>query len=163
MVKLIKFYHVQTINLQNDSSYIGGAGSTIGTARVRHISRDAANYRYYLFDVQMNSGQNFRDVTSMGLDSQSWGNTILENGNAVIKEANNNNAFFDMSHDRPKSLTDISLTTQYMMHLGKDIHAHVHEDGELEFEKHKGSLLEGHVLFHVGINYKIADLWGKQK
>lgn len=58
---------------------------------------------------------------------------------------------------------DISFTTQYMVHLGNDIHGHVHSNGELEFEKHKGSLLEGHLLFNVGINYKIADLWGKQK
>jgi hypothetical protein len=58
---------------------------------------------------------------------------------------------------------DLSLTAQYMMHLGKDIHAHLDDQGVMEFEKHKGSLLEGHLLIHVGINYKIVDLWGKQK
>lgn len=58
---------------------------------------------------------------------------------------------------------DLSVTAQYMMHLGKDVHGHINDDGALEFEKHKGSLLEGHLLVHVGINYKIADLWGKQK
>jgi hypothetical protein len=30
---------------------------------------------------------------------------------------------------------DLSFTTQYMMHLGKDIHAHVHEDGEEHFSR----------------------------
>ena len=56
---------------------------------------------------------------------------------------------------------DLSFVAQYMIHLGEDIHAHEH-DGVLEFEKHKGSGLEGHLLFHIGINYKIADLWGRK-
>lgn len=53
---------------------------------------------------------------------------------------------------------DLSFTTQYMIHLGSDIHAH-YENGLVEFEKHKGANLEGHLLFNVSINYKIADLW----
>ena len=56
---------------------------------------------------------------------------------------------------------DISFVGQYMIHLGEDIHAHVN-NGQLEFEKHKGSGMEGHLLFHIGINYKIADLWGRK-
>lgn len=59
---------------------------------------------------------------------------------------------------------DITLVAQYMFHLGKDVHAHVH-DGELEITKVKGTGIEGHLLFNLGINYKIADLWygGKKK
>ena len=53
---------------------------------------------------------------------------------------------------------DISFVGQYMVHLGNEIDAHMH-DGHLEFGEHSGSSLEGHMLFHVGINYKIADLW----
>lgn len=54
---------------------------------------------------------------------------------------------------------DLSFVSQYMIHLGDDVHAHQHENGSVHFEKHSGAGLEGHLLFHVGINYKIADLW----
>lgn len=53
---------------------------------------------------------------------------------------------------------DISLNTQYMMHIGEDLHAHSH-DGEVHFERTRAHGLEGHFLMHVGLNYKIADLW----
>jgi opacity protein-like surface antigen len=60
---------------------------------------------------------------------------------------------------------DITLIAQYMFHLGKDVHAHIHDDGELDLSLTKGTGIEGHLLLNVGINYKIADLWygGKKK
>lgn len=57
---------------------------------------------------------------------------------------------------------DLSFVSQYMIHLGEDIHAHLHDDRTVGFEKEEGSGLEGHLLFHIGINYKIADLWGRE-
>ena len=55
---------------------------------------------------------------------------------------------------------DLSLVAQYMFHLGNDVHGERHETGVVEFHKEKGGAsLEGHLLFHVSINYKIADLW----
>ena len=53
---------------------------------------------------------------------------------------------------------DISIVGQYMIHLGNEVGAHVH-GGVVEFHEETGSSMEGHLLFHVGINYKIADLW----
>jgi hypothetical protein len=54
---------------------------------------------------------------------------------------------------------DLSFVTQYMLHLGNEIHTEVHE-GQLEFhEEEEGSSFEGHLFFHLSINYKIADLW----
>ncbi|MCR9173297.1 MAG: outer membrane beta-barrel protein [bacterium] len=53
---------------------------------------------------------------------------------------------------------DISVVSQYMLHLGNEIGAHEH-DGHVEFHEVSGSSMEGHLLFHVGLNYKIADLW----
>jgi len=53
---------------------------------------------------------------------------------------------------------DISVSSQYMIHLGTDVHSHI-ENGQVEFEAHKGGSLEGHLLFTVSFNYKIADLW----
>lgn len=53
---------------------------------------------------------------------------------------------------------DLSLVGQYMIHLGTDVHAE-YEANAVTFRQEKGASLEGHLLFHVGINYKIADLW----
>lgn len=53
---------------------------------------------------------------------------------------------------------DLSFVGQYMLHLGNEIGAHFH-NGAVEFHEEKGSSMEGHLLFHVGVNYKIADLW----
>lgn len=53
---------------------------------------------------------------------------------------------------------DISLVAQYMIHLGTDIHVH-QEENSVVFEEEKGGSLEGHLLFHIGLNYKIGDLW----
>ena len=53
---------------------------------------------------------------------------------------------------------DISILGQYMIHLGNDIHADIH-NGEVHIEKQKGASLEGHLLFTIGVYYKIVDLW----
>lgn len=54
---------------------------------------------------------------------------------------------------------DVSLTGQYMIHLGNELAAHQHEDGTVEFHQETGSSMEGHLLFTLSLNYKIADLW----
>jgi hypothetical protein len=53
---------------------------------------------------------------------------------------------------------DISILGQYMIHLGNDIHTEI-ENGEVHIEKQKGASLEGHLLFTIGVYYKIVDLW----
>ena len=53
---------------------------------------------------------------------------------------------------------DLSLVSQYMIHLGNNVHAEIH-DGVVDFHDEKGSSMEGHLLFNVSDNYKIADLW----
>ena len=53
---------------------------------------------------------------------------------------------------------DITLKAQYMFHLGDHVHAHIHE-GRMETHVHDGVSLEGHLLFTLSVNYKIADLW----
>lgn len=61
---------------------------------------------------------------------------------------------------------DISLTPQYMLHLGNDIHATVF-DSEITGQKdvliEEGDLgLEGHLLINLSMNVYIADLWNKK-
>lgn len=53
---------------------------------------------------------------------------------------------------------DLSLVGQYMIHLGNEIHAELH-GSDVDFHVEDGASLEGHLLFHLGINYKIGDLW----
>jgi len=56
---------------------------------------------------------------------------------------------------------DISLTGQYMIHLGNHIETEYDfTTGALSFHEHKGASLAGHVLVTLSLNYKIAKLWG---
>jgi len=58
---------------------------------------------------------------------------------------------------------NLSVSSQYMIHLGNDIHTHSHqENGKdvIHFEdSHEDISLEGHLLFTVSLSYKIAQLW----
>lgn len=67
------------------------------------------------------------------------------------------------THLQLNKRTDITLSVQYMIHLGNDIHTHVHEHNgvkELYIDEHGHNLtLEGHLLFTLSCNIKIADLW----
>ena len=56
---------------------------------------------------------------------------------------------------------DISLTGQYMIHLGNHIETdYDFTTGTLSFHEHKGTSLAGHLLITLSLNYKIAKLWG---
>lgn len=56
---------------------------------------------------------------------------------------------------------DISLTGQYMMHLGNHIETdYDFTSGTLSFHEHTGASLAGHLLVTLSLNYKIARLWG---
>lgn len=99
----------QQMNLKNNT---GHTGTTIGQARVRSVEEDGANFRLYLFEIAMNSGQNFADVKSIGDSTSDFHNLVLENSKAVIKDAANSNLLFELPTNRPQSLSDISLTVQ---------------------------------------------------
>jgi hypothetical protein len=87
-------------------------GSSIGTARVRAVVEDGADLRFYLFNIQMNSGQSFRSVRSVGTSGTSFFDLVLENSQAVLKSTGNNNLLFALPSSRPSAISDISLTTQ---------------------------------------------------
>ena len=53
---------------------------------------------------------------------------------------------------------DLSLTSQYMIHLGNHIHP-VISSNSIVFQNEGGISLEGHLLLTVGLNYKLIDLW----
>jgi opacity protein-like surface antigen len=61
---------------------------------------------------------------------------------------------------------DVSLTAQYMMHLGYDVHADVFEfegkkDVLIEKEKIRG--VEGHMLINLSLNFRLFDMWDQHK
>lgn len=58
---------------------------------------------------------------------------------------------------------DISMTTQYMFHLGKELHVEENEEGNMELELHKNAGWEGHLLLSISVNYKIFKLWNRNK
>ena len=86
-------------------------GAEIGTARVRHISRDGANYRFYLFDVKMDAGYNIEDTVSIGTGTTDRADVVLQQG-SVLQDPANNNLLFPLTYYRPKLMTDISLEVQ---------------------------------------------------
>jgi hypothetical protein len=54
--------------------------------------------------------------------------------------------------------TDMTISTQYMLHFGQTMALQL-DDGTTVFLPHSGSGLDGHLLFNVSINFKMADLW----
>lgn len=95
----------ETIDLKSDSNY---GGATIGTARVRAVCPCGNNtYRHYMYDIQMESGENFRDVVSFGRDSTNYAN--VDGSPTVIQDPKNNNAFFPLPYDRPSAESSLQL------------------------------------------------------
>ncbi len=53
---------------------------------------------------------------------------------------------------------DFSLSSQYMIHIGGHTHIEIH-DGIPQIHEEKGLNFQGHLLFTLSMNYKIANLW----
>ena len=100
---------LKQLDLKNDSSY---TGTTIGSARVKAITEDGSKLRFHLFDVQMNSGQAFRNVKSIGDGAANYFNLDLENNKAVLKDVTGNSSIFPLPKPRPQTLTDIQVAVQ---------------------------------------------------
>ena len=104
--------NINELELMNLRSAINHGGSTVGTARVRAVSREGTNIRMHLIDITMNSGQAFRNVKSVGTSSNNYFNILLENSKAVLKEPFITSGFFTLPKQRPQSLTDLIYTAQ---------------------------------------------------
>ena len=87
-------------------------GSTIGTARVRAIVEDGASYKLYLFDVLMNDGKNRQNTRSVGTSATSYFDVTLDNSQAAFRQTANDDLLYKVPNDRPKAISDISLTVQ---------------------------------------------------
>jgi len=90
--------------------------------------------------------------------------------NTVVFEINNNtNSASRLSmatqaglgtHINFTTRFDCSISAQYMMHFGKEIEAAMEEE-KVIIQKADHTGAEGHFLFTISFNYKIARLWGK--
>lgn len=105
------FENFQFVNLriavQTATSLVGftPVGTVIGQARVKSVERvDSSTYRVYLSIIKMNSGRTFSEVRSMTNSNSGFGNLILENGKAVIKESNFNKLYFPVGKSFIKSI-----------------------------------------------------------
>lgn len=94
------------VNLRSAATY---GGSTMGTAAVRFVRSDGDNVRVFLFNIQMNSGQSFRNVLSLGTSTSDYLDTVQVNSKTDLNNATKLGAMFPLPYTRPKSLTDISL------------------------------------------------------
>ena len=99
----------ESVNLR---SAVTHGGSTIGTAKVRYVEEDGANFRVYLFDIKMNSGQVLRSVKSVGTSTTDYADILLENSKAVIKESTKVNMVFAAPNPRPKNINDVDFEVQ---------------------------------------------------
>lgn len=54
---------------------------------------------------------------------------------------------------------DFSLSSQYMIHIGGHTHIDINADGIAQMQQEKGLNFQGHLLFTLSMNYKIANLW----
>lgn len=101
------------LELRDSTSFHGtAADNKIGTARLKAITEDGSNFRYHLFDINMNAGKAFRNVRSIGKDSDNFFNPTLETNLASLKGANNNTSIFALPRARPQTLTDTIVTVQ---------------------------------------------------
>ena len=101
--------NINVFQNRNLRSAVDHGGSTICRCRIRAGEEDGSYYRFYIFDVVMNAGQSFANVKSIGGSSFDYANLVLDNGNAILRDVGNNNLFFDLPFQRPKTLSDISL------------------------------------------------------
>lgn len=103
---------LEQLDIQDSAAFHGGSNAKIGTARVRAISEDGNDYRYHLFDIQMNSGKSFLNAKSIGSDSNNYFNIVQENNQANLFETEKNNLLFPLPNTRPGRITPIEITTQ---------------------------------------------------
>ena len=106
---LLNINALEQVNLR---SAVTHGGSTIGTANIRYVEEDGANFRVYLFNIDMNSGQPLKSVKSIGTSTTKYADIVLEGGRALIKDGQKQKMVFNLPKSRPKAITDIDFEVQ---------------------------------------------------
>lgn len=81
---------------------------TMGTCRVRAIEKDGADYRAYVFDVDITSDS----VAAIQTIGDANSRLDVKQANVQLNDVVNNNLFMPTSRPRSESLTDITLNVQ---------------------------------------------------
>ena len=101
-------------------------GAERGEARIRAIIKSGSNYKVYLYDIKMDSGYRFRDVTLIGTSATKVMPIVTEvvggNNLAVLKESRSNNLLFQLPRSRPSSI-NASDYTYSVMKSGTETHS----------------------------------------
>ena len=108
---MFNFGTCEQVNLYTGSDE---AGDIIGTARVRALTEGVGStYRLHLFDIQRtNDTYSLRDILSVGDGSGTFVTVNLDaSGNSVLQENTKKTLLFDTPIARPKTLSDVVLTT----------------------------------------------------
>ncbi len=103
------------INLSESTTDASLSG--IGTAKVRYVEKSGSNFKVYLFDIKMDSGESFRDTKIVGTDNGNFATLSLEGnpGKAVLKESINTGLIFPLQHSRPANISDVSFEVQRLL------------------------------------------------
>ena len=109
--------NINTFQRQNIRSATGYGGSTIGTCRVRAVEEDGSQWRYYLFEINMNAGQSFASARSFGNGASDYTNIVLVDGAAKLENTAQNDLLFPLPKVRPTqtgiTFDDISIQERY--------------------------------------------------
>ena len=106
---LLNINALEQVNLR---SAVTHGGSTIGTANIRYVEEDGANFRVYLFNIDMNSGSALKSVKSVGTSTSKYADIVLEGGRALIKDGQKQKMVFNLPNARPKAITDVDFEVQ---------------------------------------------------
>ena len=104
--------NLDTMEEMNLRSAVAHGGSTLGTARVKALTKDGTNIKAHITDIKMNTGQAFRNVKSVGTSTDNYFDITLDNSKAVLKEPTNDFSFFELPKKRPSTITDLIYTAQ---------------------------------------------------
>ncbi len=88
-------------------------GSRIGYGRVRGVHENGENMRYHLFDIKMDAGKSFRNVKSIGLDSDNFLNPLQTGTNTILEDPLNTSLIYPLPYRRPRSIDPQSLEVQF--------------------------------------------------
>ena len=103
---------ITTFATQNIRSAVDYGGSTIGTVRVRAVHENGINYKYHLFDLRMNPGENFRDARSIGTSVTNYFNPTISSTNAQLEDPLNHTLVYSTLQQRPRVIDPQQIEVQ---------------------------------------------------
>lgn len=106
--------NLSTVNLYNGRNK---AGTTIGTARVRHIDKFNDQYRIHVFDVEMDStgsGQSYglALTRSIGTDSANYANITPVDGRYDLIDRAENSLLFPLPTTRVQEISSVTMAVR---------------------------------------------------